>query len=778
MGMFDISMPSLSDIGSVAMPFVNPLNLVDAGSKAVDYIKDNPTMLISPGTSMLMQATGMNDPMAALAAAGGENQDPLTGMIRGNTMNWLATADDPTYGPNRVAGMDPLQQQAQSMAQTYAMGAMPNMINQANAMFQQQAGGGTPQQREMMARAQQFMNSNPNFNAGQVSQGYVGNYGQNTPRVGEQSVGIYGQNAPQITAPQLQQFGQNVPQVSVGQIGNYGQNIDRVTSQGIESRTGQIPQVSSNLNLPQIREANAIRDVNLAGNEFDTSGALNRGMSGDVSDINPILEQQRGSAQRAYGDMLSSASNQFNRDILPQLQAAQRLPQQAAKQFLEQIAPELRSGAISSGQYGSSRDNLNRQLAAERLGERVLEQTGDIAQMATLTGGGIAEQLAQQAGRFGESFGQSAAAEAARAYENAQDRAVNAAGVAGSQNIAGRGLDLEAQTTNQGADITRNAQDLARDIARGDQAIAGGQLDQAGQIANQNAALTAAGIDQRGDIASQELAQNAQSTNAANQLAAQRLMQTGDIARTDAGQNAQAINAANYLASQGMGQTTDLAQGQMDMDAQAQNAANYFTGQNMRQTGDIARGQLAQNAQQANAANYLAGQGLQQSGDIARSNLQQNAQSTNVANQLQAQGLTEQANAARALMAMQGNQQLYGQQTGLMNAIPGLMDMGLRPSQVIGSIGDFRQNQAQNELNDQVARHQFDQTAPIQNTMTAAQINGLMPQYQPPPNPLLTGLGGAATGAGIGSMIAPGMGTAIGAGIGGLAGLFGGGYRL
>ena len=42
---------------------------------------------------------------------------------------------------------------------------------------------------------------------------------------------------------------------------------------------------------------------------------------------------------------------------------------------------------------------------------------------------------------------------------------------------------------------------------------------------------------------------------------------------------------------------------------------------------------------------------------------------------------------------------------------------------------------------------------------------------KPSANYLMGGLGGAATGAGIGTMIAPGPGTAVGAGVGGVLGL-------
>ena len=134
--------------------------------------------------------------------------------------------------------------------------------------------------------------------------------------------------------------------------------------------------------------------------------------------------------------------------------------------------------------------------------------------------------------------------------------------------------------------------------------------------------------------------------------------------------------------------------------------------------------------------------------------------------------------------------QLYGQnytnertnQQRAMAFAPQLAETDYRDAQALLGVGDVYRENSQDQLNmayeDFLARQQFPyQQVNYAGDVLARSMGGGGTSTQTGPNPFRSNraagaLGGAASGAALGSMIMPGLGTAIGAGAGGLLGLF------
>lgn len=129
-------------------------------------------------------------------------------------------------------------------------------------------------------------------------------------------------------------------------------------------------------------------------------------------------------------------------------------------------------------------------------------------------------------------------------------------------------------------------------------------------------------------------------------------------------------------------------------------------------------------------------------------------------------------------MYSQGNTDAMRQQ-GLMGS---LYSYGQMPGQAMLDIGGMYEGQAQNYINDDRARYEYQSQAPWGNLERYAGLMGALPSTQnstqnnqvPGPNRLMTTAGGAMSGAAMGTSIMPGWGTAIGAIAGGLYGAVGG----
>lgn len=126
--------------------------------------------------------------------------------------------------------------------------------------------------------------------------------------------------------------------------------------------------------------------------------------------------------------------------------------------------------------------------------------------------------------------------------------------------------------------------------------------------------------------------------------------------------------------------------------------------------------------------------------------------------------------------------QNYGdERTNMMRAMmsaPQLQAMMQGDANALLNAGGILQGQSQAEINDQIARHNFEQQLPVEklsmlNQFIQGNYGGTSATTQPySTNPVAGALGGAASGAAMGSMILPGWGTAGGALLGGLMGLF------
>jgi hypothetical protein len=111
--------------------------------------------------------------------------------------------------------------------------------------------------------------------------------------------------------------------------------------------------------------------------------------------------------------------------------------------------------------------------------------------------------------------------------------------------------------------------------------------------------------------------------------------------------------------------------------------------------------------------------------------------------------------------------------------VPGLAEEDYRDIARLAEVGTSREDAAQQEIDDAKARYDFAQTEPWERLARYAQLiagnYGGTTTVNVPGQRRSVGqglLGGATTGAGIGSSIMPGWGTAIGALGGGLLGGF------
>lgn len=125
------------------------------------------------------------------------------------------------------------------------------------------------------------------------------------------------------------------------------------------------------------------------------------------------------------------------------------------------------------------------------------------------------------------------------------------------------------------------------------------------------------------------------------------------------------------------------------------------------------------------------------------------------------------------------NEGLTAQQRALA-LLPQTQAAQYQPATGLDSVGQQMQAQQQTAINDAIAKWNYQQQLPQQQLSQFANLvngsyGGSSTTTAPSPqgNPLMSGLGGAAAGAAIGTQIMPGYGTAVGAGLGALIGLFG-----
>lgn len=110
-----------------------------------------------------------------------------------------------------------------------------------------------------------------------------------------------------------------------------------------------------------------------------------------------------------------------------------------------------------------------------------------------------------------------------------------------------------------------------------------------------------------------------------------------------------------------------------------------------------------------------------------------------------------------------------------LGLLPTVQGAQTQPAQTTSAVGDVRQNMAQAQLGQNVNNFNYDQIAPfLQSKELLSLVQGLpggstvSTGNTSTANPAMSSLGGAASGATLGSLLFPGVGTAAGAGIGAL----------
>lgn len=150
-----------------------------------------------------------------------------------------------------------------------------------------------------------------------------------------------------------------------------------------------------------------------------------------------------------------------------------------------------------------------------------------------------------------------------------------------------------------------------------------------------------------------------------------------------------------------------------------------------------------------------------------------------IAEGLAAQGMQRQIGDTTANIATQAyGQGLEAMQRGLALA-PQTQQVLAQPGITTSGVGDLRRQMSQALLNQDVEQFMYPQLLPLMMGKELASLVGGIPGGGSTTtasgggsSPLMSGLGGAATGASLGSLIMPGVGTGVGAGLGALLGLF------
>lgn len=147
-----------------------------------------------------------------------------------------------------------------------------------------------------------------------------------------------------------------------------------------------------------------------------------------------------------------------------------------------------------------------------------------------------------------------------------------------------------------------------------------------------------------------------------------------------------------------------------------------------------------------------------------------------IAEGLASRGASQAAGDAASKIAEQEYQTNVDAQIKALGLTPQTQQAQLAPATTVSGVGDVRQGQTQAGINQDVGNFNYDQYAPfLQSQEILSLLQGLpgggtvttgsTPNSQPG---AMSALGGAATGATLGSAVMPGIGTAAGAGIGAL----------
>ena len=155
-----------------------------------------------------------------------------------------------------------------------------------------------------------------------------------------------------------------------------------------------------------------------------------------------------------------------------------------------------------------------------------------------------------------------------------------------------------------------------------------------------------------------------------------------------------------------------------------------------------------------------------------------------IAEGIASRGLTQSIANTGATMANANYQAAQDATVKALGLAPQTQALSLTPSTIYSGVGAQNQAQQQALINEEVQRYINSQMLPYLAAKDVAGIafgmpggsstaTSIGPAASSGASPLMSGLGGAASGAALGSMIMPGWGTAIGGGAGLLMGLLG-----
>lgn len=556
--------------------------------------------------------------------------------------------------------------------------------------------------------------------------------------------------------------------------GNFG--VDNIDPQMINPGFNAA-QVGSQFDVPQVGNQFDTPNVNAMtlGDQytFDAGGldstarnALAGTASGDLLGGNPYLDAM-------YDRAAGRVTDQFNNEIMPGLNATfgsagrtgggihALMAGEAAGQLTDSL------GDMAASVYGNAYESeRGRQMdAASQLGQLSLAEGG--------------QNLAAQtdAARLGLTAGQSNQQAALNAGLANQDAAMQA-----------QQMGLNADLANQQAGMQGLQLGLNADLANQDTTMQAQQMGLNANLANQQAGLTAGQANQQAALQSGQMGLDAQLANQQSDLLANQSNQDAALRAQQLGITAGQANQQNALNTFMANQDAAARAGQMGLDAQLANQQAGLTGAGMDLQGDLAQMNLAGDLYQSQMANQLGA--AQLGGDLFSARNAADLGRMGMANDLFGNVMQNQLGMNSLAAGMYGdsmNRMLQGG-LGLTNAgltglgsmndlysniganqyrgasmAPTLANMDYNDINNMIGAGNMIQDQSQNLIDADMARHNYYQQMPQQMLNNyASTINGLpaglgttTSNMNGPSNTGAGLMGGAMMGAGLGSMMLP-----------------------
>lgn len=195
-------------------------------------------------------------------------------------------------------------------------------------------------------------------------------------------------------------------------------------------------------------------------NYADPTGSLQQMMS--TGGMNPYLDQMVGAAQQNalqnYGMTTQQAADAYETGILPQIQDARTLIQDALTSFTDEALPQITDNAIATGTLNSTRTDLAEGTALAGVYDSLNRELSNLARTADITGSNVYQDILRNQSNTLDDVNALASSMYGGAWDTSNQNILNAANIGAGmtsdwQNaiLQSAGMDLERQIANQSA---------------------------------------------------------------------------------------------------------------------------------------------------------------------------------------------------------------------------------------------------------------------------------------------------------------------------------------